>query len=295
MQVRTLEAPARLPEAGTANDRFKAGHQAAMHLSVFASVLIHLAIFLAWPHGGRPVELRGGLQGSGYLEVLTLAIDDDAPASAGAAPQLVETPDGTEVASGQDEGSEPGAPESAPVGWEHVPANLWRLAALRPELADSVRERDEEIGNAEEDSLDPTSEGTESQGLRIRLEAAELDLERLSEEERVSLERLSAYQPELVLSSPSSWLMLRNPQAVHEYMKSHLGDVGLRPGSTGAIGVAIWVDELGSVEWADVVHSSGSAGVDESALEMFRNVVSFRPARENGARVSVAAMYWLMW
>jgi TonB family protein len=261
-----------------------------LHRSVFVSVLIHFAVFLLWPEVQNPAELRGGLRGSGLVEVVTLAIQD-LPSSGGAAPPA-EAPEGEE-ADAENEALDAGGPESAPAGWEHLPTNLWRLAALTPQLADSTPQREERSGDADADSSDPTPDGTESDSLRIRLEAAELDLQRLSEEERLSLERLSAYRPQLVLASPTSWLVVRNPDEVGAFMDARLPSAG--PDRRGLIGVAIWVDELGSVEWADVVQSSGDASVDESALEMFRTVVSFRPARENGSRVSVAALYWVLW
>jgi TonB family protein len=265
-----------------------------MHLSVLASVLVHFAIFVAWPEGRSPTEVRGGLEGSGYLEVVTLA-SDDASVSAGIAPSLTDGPEEVDETGTEDENTEAGAPDDAPAGWEHLPTNLWRLAGLQAELADTIREQEERSGSAEQGSSDAASETVESDSLRIRLQAAELDLQRLSEEERLSLERLSSYRPQVVLSSPSSWLVVRNPEEVGAFMDAHFGTVRAAAGDGGLIGVAIWVDELGSVEWADIVRSSGDPRVDESALEMFRNVVAFRPARENSARVSVAAIYWLLW
>jgi TonB family protein len=294
MGVGTKKAPEPPPGAGTANDRFRAGHESRLHWSVLASVLLHVAVFVGWPDSRAPAELRQGLQGAGYLEVLSLS-SDDAPAPSGAAPRLVEAPDGAEDASSEDARSQADALEADAIGWEHIPASLQRLAALRPELADSLRLRDRDVRSTEADSPDRTSQGTGSEALRIRLEAAELDLQQLSEEERLSLERLSAYRPELVVSPPGNWLVLRNPDEVGAFMQARLGIVDSRADERGSIGVAIWVDELGSVQWAEIIHSSGDPRVDGSVLEMFRTVVSFRPAREDGARVSVAAIYWLMW
>jgi TonB family protein len=57
--------------------------------------------------------------------------------------------------------------------------------------------------------------------------------------------------------------------------------------------VAMWIDERGSVEWAEIYRSSGHEHLDESALELFQEVVSFLPARERGVHVPMAVVFGL--
>jgi TonB family protein len=166
------------------------------------------------------------------------------------------------------------------------------IAGLAPP---TTTPRDRPAQDADDGEEMETSEGADDEGVSIRQRTEELEYQQLTEEERLSLERLSALRPELVLSSPSNWLVLRNPDQVATFLRSRLqrqvGEVGVN----GSLSVSLWVDERGSVEWAEINRSSGQGTIDETALELFREVVAFRPARENGVRVPVAAIFWLMW
>jgi TonB family protein len=57
--------------------------------------------------------------------------------------------------------------------------------------------------------------------------------------------------------------------------------------------VTLWIDERGSVEWAEVSQSSGDRELDEFALSVFNEVAVFRPAREEGVRVSRSVSFAL--
>jgi TonB family protein len=86
---------------------------------------------------------------------------------------------------------------------------------------------------------------------------------------------------------------VRNPREVGDFLRARFDDLGSEAG--GSLSVSLWVDERGSVEWAEINQSSGHEPIDASAIELFRDVVAFRPAREEGMRVPVAAIFWLMW
>jgi TonB family protein len=60
-----------------------------------------------------------------------------------------------------------------------------------------------------------------------------------------------------------------------------------------AASVAIWIDERGSVEWAEINQSSGRTDLDELALQLFSEVVAFHPARDQGVRVPISAIFWV--
>ena len=59
----------------------------------------------------------------------------------------------------------------------------------------------------------------------------------------------------------------------------------------GLVDVAVWIDEYGSVEWAEISRSSGHQEMDEIALALFNEVASFRPARDQGVRVSMSVIF----
>ncbi|MBI4538542.1 MAG: TonB family protein [Gemmatimonadetes bacterium] len=103
-------------------------------------------------------------------------------------------------------------------------------------------------------------------------------------------ERLSSVRPELAFIPPSVWVVLRNSPQVVSFMRS-VYSRGLDPEASGTVIVALWVDEKGSVEWAEVAESSGRADLDEIVLALFNEVVDFRPARDQGVPVPTTALF----
>jgi TonB family protein len=177
-------------------------------------------------------------------------------------------------------------------------ATLERLASLTPSVIGPVPEPAAESPDSADagDGTDPrASDGEDPEGLRIREGTSDLTYERLSNEELLELERLSALRPELALLSPSSWLMVQNPTEVGAFMRDRFRSPAPDEKPQGYLSVSVWIDERGSVEWAEINRSSGRPELDASALELFQRVVAFRPARNEGLRVPVAAIFWLMW
>jgi TonB family protein len=290
----------RLGRAETANDRLKAGRQATLHRAIVASVVFHFAVVVAWPEMTLTTLGAGGIDGAGAIQLVSLG-DAVAPGPlsslAPRLPRMIDASDAdqpVETPSGAD-GQPTDASAGAPAGWENRSAELWRLAALRPRVTEQFSTAEQEGTSETENPDQPRSDGESREGLRIRQGTEDLEYQRLSEEELLSLERLSALRPELVLVSPSSWLIVRNPDEVGRFIQARFADHGVEVGARGSLSVSLWVDERGSVEWAEINRSSGNGVIDASALELFRDVVSFRPAREEGMRVPVAAIFWLMW
>jgi TonB family protein len=283
----------------TANDRLKASQHAMLHRSIVLSVLLHVAVVLSWPNIDPSTLAAGSPSGMAPLQLVTLgALGSPAPVrSLAPAPiAVLEESQGEDESSGSGGDSERGGDEgTAPEGWERRSAELWRLAALRPDMTPAPRSEPVDAFADSTRSEGQRSDGEEEEGLRIRRGTEELEFQRLSEEEALSLERLSALRPELVLVSPSSWLIVRNPDEVGRFLRKRMDDYAPELATGGSLAVSLWVDERGSVEWAEINQSSGHPSVDESALELFRTVVAFRPAREEGMRVPVAAIFWLMW
>jgi len=106
----------------------------------------------------------------------------------------------------------------------------------------------------------------------------------------LALERLAGFSPEVALEASSSWVLIRNPREVERFMGRH----SLRQeaaGTDGAVAVALWIDTRGSVEWAEIIQSSGQEDLDQLALELFSDVVRFRPARLAGVLMPMSAIF----
>ena len=120
-------------------------------------------------------------------------------------------------------------------------------------------------------------------------ESAPADLALLLETSSMDLSRLSGVRPQIVLPGTSAWILIRNPVEVDRFMSGTM----LRRAfaSEGLVDVAVWIDEWGSVEWAEISRSSGLQEMDEIALALFNEVASFRPARDRGVRVSQSVIF----
>ena len=147
-------------------------------------------------------------------------------------------------------------------------------AAAPPGIGDDLADTREEEEAEEEVTVavieDPTTEGEE-----LPLETSTLDLS-----------RLAAVRPQIVLPGTSAWILIRNPVEVHRFMAGTFDSE-----TEGLVDVAVWIDEWGSVEWAEISKSSGLQEMDEIALALFNEVASFRPARDRGVRVSMSAIF----
>ena len=113
-----------------------------------------------------------------------------------------------------------------------------------------------------------------------------LDEVLLLETSRLDLSRLSAVRPQVVLPGTSAWILIRNPAEVNRFMAGVFDSE-----AEGLVDVAVWIDEWGSVEWAEISKSSGLQEMDEIALALFNEVASFRPARDRGVRVSTSVIF----
>ena len=107
----------------------------------------------------------------------------------------------------------------------------------------------------------------------------------------LALERLAGFSPEVALEATSSWVLIRNPREVEAFMGRHSIERVSSLGTEGAVAVALWIDTRGSVEWAEVIQSSGRADLDQLALELFNDIVRFRPARLAGVLMPMSAIF----
>ena len=306
MRLSTVE---RLPahrEPRTANERFRAGDRGRLYRCAALSVLAHLLLVLASPDLTTPPPAGGGPSGASPLELVALGPVEPPAAGLVAVPLPPEEDDAPAAGAegdARDAADDDGSGGAAGEGDRRAEA-LERMAGVRPDVLERRRPRREPPARRLPEPPDPAPEASvdderpdagQRAGEEVRIPGASSDLEaRLSEEERMRLERLSSLRPGLAVGSLSDWLVVRNPRAVSRFMRRRFPRTSEgEPG--GALSVSLWVDERGSVEWAEIHRSSGRPDLDESALELFEEVIAFAPARQLRKHVPMAAIFWLTW
>lgn len=269
--------------ARNANDLFKATWNARLRWSTLAAVALHALLFLWSPRWELDSSSHRASPNSEGLELIFL--DPGSSSVAGGVLPAAVVPRDDPI---------PAAEETGPE--EGVRASAWTFASSGWDLRDEFRRASPAPTIVEPESGEVSAEETvqteDSEGTRIRGGYSLSDYETLTKDELLALERLSALRPELAFLSPESWILLRNPSEVAAFLTRRFR----APAASleqGTVSVAIWVDEKGSVEWAEINRSSGRPDVDETALELFKEVVSFRPARQGGVPVAVAMVFWL--
>lgn len=289
--------------APSANDLLKERWGSRLALSVMAAVLLHAALFLLRPSWVLPRLEPTGVGGPAAADALVAAnLASDGGTRAGVAPAVGEPSDST-----RDDGQREMSWEG-PTGGGGASGSGSSTGSLRDRLGDldgPSLARTEPGGEARPEPpprspAEPESEPAESgaatgstAALSIGGRATTTEMADRQGEEETSLERLRALDPEVVKGLGSSEVLLRNPGEVVRFKETM---VRRHPevGSTEAwISVAIWVDDGGSVEWAEINDSSGREVLDEVALTLFSEVVSFRPALDDGDPVPKSMLFYL--
>lgn len=267
----------------TANDVFKRAWSARVAWCTTLATGLHAAAFVGLPAWQRATSSPTVDQGFEDRPITLLTLGDGADGSrresggadAVSAPALpTRDGDGTEAGPTGDLSS----PSLAAL-WDRIGADDGLLATLvEPDPQLEIAARPVSTDSADVEDI---RRGTAStSGLTLDPEPGDMDLE-----------SLSAIRPELALMDPSSWVLVRNPLEVDRFMRRTyaLGELG--PDESGLVSVALWIDERGTVQWAEIDRSSGRAHIDEVALELFREVIDFRPARDEGVPVSRSAIF----
>ena len=281
--------------APTANDRFKAKWDNRLAWSIVVAVFVHMAGFAFFP-GWRLRDLSPeavfGARGTEWilLQPPGPIAGLDAIAFAAVSGAGEDSASAAEVE--EEEGQEDSDPaEFADPGGEGRGGSfLDRLrgrAAPRPVVA----EPELEVAEAEA-PVDARSDGTPSDdALSIDGRASTASLESLPDPDELDLDRLSVLEPELSLTALSAWVLVRNPDEVMEFMRRSAALEGLAEEDFLTVRITLWIDRTGSVEWSEIMESSGDRRVDEIALELVNEVISFRPAREQGVAVARSAVF----
>ena len=277
-----------------ANEAWKAQWNDLLAWSTMFAVAAHVAVFVFWPAWDDSDSfLDPDLELLGTAWIALYAPPSSGGGGSGTAASalaVVETPDSLlleEVDAAALIGGAGVVVASAPQGLRErlagrggpVPTIVQFGPAFGPAFGPSTGPpglSNDRADNREEvvvETDDPTAED-----LALLLEATPLDLS-----------RLSAVRPQIVLPGTSAWILIRNPAEVDRFMTGVA--YGVDSQLEGLVDVAVWIDEWGSVEWAEISRSSGRQEMDEVALALFTKVASFRPARDRGVRVSLSAIF----
>ncbi len=272
-----------------ANEEWKARWNVRVAWSSVAAVTVHVAVIAIGPDWELSSPVLDAEQDSDEMAWISLFAlpSSGRGASPGAAP-VVRAADSTATASKVGEGGD-GAQMSAEEYAAAIRQRLLRRGGPVPTLAEPEPDPDPMRSPASEDltGTDETGEKSTSIGGN----ASTADLSTLPEPTSMDLSRLADLRPDIVLAGVSAWVLVLNPREVRRFMRESFSRRSLGPGVSGSASVVLFIDERGSVEWAEMGQSSGISEVDEIFLELFNEVVVFRPARDQGVPVPRSAVF----
>ena len=280
--------------APTANDRFKAQWDDRLAWSIVVAVFVHVAGFAFFP-GWRLRDLSPepifGARGTEWilLQPPGPVPGPEAIAFAAVSGAGEDSASAGEVEEEEREDFDP-VEFADPGGDGRGGSFLDRLrgrAAPRPVVAEPEFQLSEPEPSVSSEGEQAPADGT----LSIEGRASTASLESLPDPDELDLDRLSVLEPELSLTSLSAWVLVRNPDEVMEFMRRSAAQEGLVEEDFMTVRVTLWIDRTGSVEWSEIMESSGDRRVDEIALELVNEVISFRPAREQGVAVARSAVF----
>jgi TonB family protein len=278
----------------SAGELFRARYQTFVARATTIAVVAHVAAFAISPSWESSSELIPPLEpGLGGLLLLGPFAQQAAdPAGApSAAVSLLGEPDGTGATAGALEGEGPMVMDAEPGAlWDAVGDRLRRGRPLVPALAVPTTAREAQAPGLGE----PVPAVPVEDDLReIETDVTTIELADLPASDSLDLGRLTGLRPELAFMTASAWVLIRNQEEVVAYLRRTYREGRLDPAVAGTVSVTLWIDQSGSVEWAEVSQSSGRVELDEVALALFNEVADFRAARERGATVSRSVTFSL--
>jgi TonB family protein len=279
--------------AGAAASTWSAGISVALHITL-------LVVLPAWRFGVGfevpldPEEVGGG----GIVYVMPVLPDEIAEIEMGG--ELVSAdPLGDESGTASVAGTMAGAAQGAVVTdadygslFERLGQRMRRGRSILPTLAvpaDVGEPVAPSPGDVEPEPMEPV----EVEAPTIETDVTTVELADLPASDSLALGRLSGLRPELAFMTASAWVLIRNQEEVEAYLRRTYREGRLDPAVRGTVSVTLWIDQQGSVEWAEVSQSSGRTDLDEVALALFNEVADFRAARDRGQTVSRSVTFSL--
>ena len=268
-----------------ANDLLKARWRVFVARSMVAAAAMHAALFVGLPTWDRFASESYSLEEYLQLEwvsvVQTRTVPEevsDPGVRVGSIPDSLQLEDAEGFAS---RGDGPGGTLTLDQVFRE---RLLGRSAPMPTLTEQVTALEETASNGS-----GPSEGT----IEVGRSVSEVDFSDVLGASPLDLDRLSVVRPELVTVGPSAWVLIRNPAEVERFIVGSYMRGTLDRRANGSVGVALFIDSRGRVEWAEVSSSSGRSDMDQVALEVFSEVASFRPARDEGVAVSRSVIFLL--
>ena len=284
----------------SANAQFKRGWGTRMVWATGISVVVHSSAFALLPSlrfGEPALEAEGSLGGAGggLILMAPFAEQGDARGSLAVPATPLGDPDGTASVPG-----EVTVGLEGPVVTDDEPGSLWstvgdRLRRGRNVVPALAVPTTLEPGPATRGSgrPEPMLLEEDEELPDIRSDVITVELADLPASDSLSLDRLTGLRPDLAVMTASAWVLIRNQEAVEAYLRRTYYEGRLDPAIRGSVGITLWIDPEGSVEWAEVSQSSGRIDLDEVALALFSEVADFRAARERGQSVSRSVTFSL--
>jgi TonB family protein len=276
----------------SAGESFRAKWQTYVRRATAMAVAAHVAALVlspSWSASARTIDpLDPGMGG-----ILLLAPFAELPAEASGGPpaavSIFGDPDGTGAVAGPLEGPvETGADPGAL--WDAVGDRLRRGRPMFPTMAIPTTVREPEAPGPD---IDEPLQPLEDDVPEIETDVTTIELADLPASDSLDLGRLTGLRPELAFMTASAWVLIRNQEEVEAFLRRTYREGRLDPAVAGTVSVTLWIDQSGTVEWAEVSQSSGRIDLDEVALALFNEVADFRAARERGSTISRAVTFSL--
>ncbi len=272
-------------------------------LSAGISFAFHAVLFLLLPFWRLGVGLVDPLDpleagGGGIIYVMPV-LPDDAPEAEMGGELVSADPLGEDQGTAAVAGSTAGSMEGPVVTdadygslFERLGERMRRGRSILPTLAVptvSAEPASPSPGTVEE----PLAEEAETDEPEIEADVMTVELADLPASDSIDLGRLTGLRPELAFMTASAWVLIRNQEEVEAYLRRTYREGYLDPTVSGTVSVTLWIDQQGTVEWAEVSQSSGRTDLDEFALALFNEVADFRAARDRGQTVSRSVTFSL--
>lgn len=279
----------------SAGERFRRRWSTYVRRSTAVAVGLHVGALLlspSWRPSARLVELFD--PGTGGL-LLLAPLGELMPEPGGAPPEPVSPfgdPDGTATeAGGGIEG--PVVTDAAGSLWDQMGERLRSGRTVIPSLAVPTTSREVRVPGADAapEPIEPDDE--DEPAPEIESDVTTIELANLPSADSLDLSRLTGLRPELAFMTASAWVLIRNQEEVEAYLRRTYNDGILDPAVAGTVSVTLYIDQQGTVEWAEVSQSSGRTDLDEVALALFNEVADFRAARDRGDSVSRSVTFSL--
>ena len=267
------------------------------------AIAIHVTFFLLLPLWRLGVGLEDPLEpleaGGGGIVYVMPVLPEDAPlAELGGvlvSADLSGEEEGTAAVAGTTAGGSQGpVVTGADYGslFDVLGERMRRGRSILPTLAVPTTVEDPQEAGAGTAEPEPVEEDVEEPA-SLEADVTTIELADLPASDSLDLGRLTGLRPELAFMTASAWVLIRNQEEVEAYLRRTYREGRLDPAVRGTVSVTLWIDQQGTVEWAEVSQSSGRTDLDEVALALFNEVADFRAARDRGQTVSRSVTFSL--